>query len=159
LRATTLKRFPSPQHRERRLRRRRAGRLKRYNCLRSRLFSKRDKVGCEASSSPWIGSRPTSNLCTGSRQGIGRPRPSKASATRLGLLPELIRAIPFSSGRARWMRAGQADFRQLLLSRLVIQCVIHLVSQIVCLPIRGCFAHVKITLRVGFSNIQSYCSL
>src|SRR5436309_25881 len=39
----------------------------RNNSLRPTLFSKRDKIGCEAKSSPSTGSRPTNSLCTGSQ--------------------------------------------------------------------------------------------
>jgi len=40
--------------------------LMRNSSWRSGAFSKRDNVGCEARSSPSMGSRPTNNLCTGS---------------------------------------------------------------------------------------------
>src|SRR6266566_3390571 len=39
----------------------------RNNSLRPTLFSKRERVGCEAKSSPSTGSRPTNSLCTGAQ--------------------------------------------------------------------------------------------
>src|ERR1035437_4130541 len=65
--------------------------LKRNNCLRSRLFSKRDKVGCEARSSPWIGSRPTNSLWTGSE-------PSRAAS--------LVSGYPHAIAMTRCVRSS-----------------------------------------------------
>jgi len=65
--------------------------LMRNNCLRSRPFSKRDRVGCEARSSPWIGSRPTNSLWTESE-------PSRAAS--------LVSGYPHAIAMTRCVRSS-----------------------------------------------------